>query len=53
MFSVFHINEFPLIYPIRYPLPPVPDDLPMRSVQGIKSGPTIMLKPEDGWSKDR
>lgn len=53
MFSVFHINEFPLIFPIRYPLCPVPDDLPMRSVQGIKSGLTIMLKPEDGWPKDR
>ena len=24
MFSVFHINEFPLIYSIRYPLPPCP-----------------------------
>ena len=53
MFSLFHINEFPLIYPIRYQLCPVPDDLPMRSVQGIKSSPTIMLKPEDGWPKDR
>jgi hypothetical protein len=39
MFSVFYINEFPLIYPIRYPLCPAPDVLPMRSVQGIKSGP--------------
>lgn len=24
MFSLFHINEFPLIYSIRYPLPPCP-----------------------------
>ena len=53
MFSVSHINEFPYRYPIIYPLCPVTDDLPMRSVQGIKSGLTIMLKLEDGWQKNR